>query len=104
MAAAFFRNYQKEVLDKINCLLPTAYKKNMYIVLPTGTGKTRIFTNIKAEHILVLVHRELLRKQITKEFGKQALSTLEIGSGKHLDSATLMHVPQKPSWMIASVT
>lgn len=94
MAAAFFRNYQKEVLDKINALLPTAHKKNMYIVLPTGTGKTRIFTNIKtAENILVLVHRELLRKQIIKEFAKQALPALEIGSGKHLDSATLTHAP-----------
>lgn len=59
------RNYQKEVIDKIDKLQPGSY----LIQMATGLGKTATFANIKRKgRVLVLAHREELVTQPIKYY------------------------------------
>lgn len=65
MKTIILRPYQKECIELIENLQPGAY----VLQLPTGTGKTVIFSHIKRHgKILIISHRDELVKQPIKYF------------------------------------
>lgn len=65
MEPIILRDYQQECVEKINILPPGSYM----IQLPTGTGKTVIFSHIERHgRMLILSHRDELVHQPIKYF------------------------------------
>lgn len=84
------RSYQRECLDRIYDAHANGMRKPA-VVLPTGSGKTVIFSHLSAEHIaahgtrvLILVHRDELCDQALDKL-HQLAPHLQIGKVKAQD-------------------
>lgn len=91
------RPYQRECIDRIYDAHHTGTRRPA-VVLPTGSGKTVIFSHMAAEHIaafgtrvLVLVHRDELADQALDKL-RQLAPHLEIGKVKAQDDDTTAQV------------
>lgn len=80
------RDYQKDAIDKIRKSYKNGYKSPI-LVLPTGGGKTIIFSYIahatiqKNNNVLILVHRDSLFKQTSKTLIQFGVRHGLIGAG-----------------------
>lgn len=90
------RTYQQEAVDSIFAHWDKRTDKGALLVMPTGTGKTVVFTEvvqrILAEkpyaHILILAHREILLKQAEEKLVAGGVYEYNIGyemRQKHTD-------------------
>ena len=84
------RSYQRECIDRIYDAHHTGTRRPA-VVLPTGSGKTVIFSHMAAEHIaafgtrvLILVHRDELADQALDKL-RQLAPHLDVGKVKAQD-------------------
>jgi superfamily II DNA or RNA helicase len=80
------RNYQNESINRIRKSYQNGYKRPL-LVLPTGAGKTLVFSFVtmsavaKNNKVLILVHRDSLFKQTSKTLSSFQVRHGLIGSG-----------------------
>lgn len=101
MSAPTLRPYQEECLDAINLFQSSGGKRGL-VVLPTGCGKTRIFSEFPSrfaqnKRTLVLAHREELLEQ-----GKAQLESANPGLWVEIEQAD-KHASPMAQIVVASV-
>ena len=97
------RSYQREILDQTKISLKQGAKAPL-LVLPTGAGKTVIFSELakdfveKGKRVLILVHRRELVKQACQKLDDIDVEYGIIASGfdsdqeKYLQVASVLQV------------
>lgn len=85
------RDYQRETIDAVTAAHGSGMQRPA-VVLPTGAGKTVIFTHMATEHlaaqngrVLILVHRDELADQTVNKF-RQIAPHLNVGKVKAADN------------------
>ena len=83
------RNYQTECVDSIESEAANGTRKQL-AVLPTGTGKTVIFTELAKRRqligrTLILVHRDELVRQTVSKFRDSGMDNIGIIEASHND-------------------
>ena len=80
------RDYQQVAIDKVRKSFSLSHK-SVLLVLPTGAGKTFIFSEIvklsrqKNKKVLVLVHKRELIRQTAKELKNKKITHGIIAAG-----------------------
>lgn len=91
------RSYQKEGINKIFAAWK-AGKRSVLFQMPTGTGKTVLFSEIvrlgfeASRRILLVVHRKELVEQITEKLTARNVSVGHIMAGKKADYSQYVQV------------
>lgn len=77
------RDYQKEAQKRMReCYALPSMKNNFLITMPTGTGKSAVFTTFEYpdEHVLIITNRRVLLNQTAKYFSKENYCLLGDGN------------------------
>lgn len=88
------RPYQREALDAIHASYKNGHRRQL-VVLPTGTGKTVLFSSLASEakgRRLILVHRDELVRQTVSKLADAGLDNVGVVKGEQDDCNRLVTV------------